>query len=565
VPCDVSSAYSHYLWASHLGHAKASLCAANMIYEQYVLLNTQQQSYDTQQLQRPYGSTATGTGTNMGTSIPSDLNYALQLYLEAATATGPGEGLPEAMNAYAMLIEEGNGIDFPSNVTERDRMMEAAKWYHAAMETEKPESQSTAAAAAGNLLLLVTKYPYLSHIETVDGRQISLPELKRWLHSLSSNLVNNPTVSAVYEALKVSEEQQPQQQQQWLQEEEEEEVKDHRHTPFFPQTSSSSLRYLYSKNRPTQLSPHQHSHKDDGVLAKLEIFPEDRIRGGGGGGGGGRGGESEAEYLANKLKSFSKFSLTSDLLARKMEFCDAEMKWNQQRDSETHRRILKNRSRVTTSQSLTQTLQPRQGQGQGQQQQQSVGKGRPLPAPPPQSPSQRQSEDFKNVSKFVQMSNHFKTKPESHRDRDRERESDPRDSQRRPGTETGAGAGAGAGAEKGARGGTRRGRGGEGEEKEDGSEEESSELDMEKMAKIRHSHQTQAQVQDIHELLSNSEFSEDSDLPALTHQQDRQVPPLSLSLSLSLSPSLSLTHTHTLSLLLSVCVFVWLSVCRVCR
>ena len=47
VPLDPSSAYSNFLWASRLGHGKAALCAANMLYESSVSSHMRDQMYST--------------------------------------------------------------------------------------------------------------------------------------------------------------------------------------------------------------------------------------------------------------------------------------------------------------------------------------------------------------------------------------------------------------------------------------------------------------------------------------------------------------------------------------
>lgn len=463
-----------------------------MIYERYYINQQEQQQPDNYFLRNGNDETDDPQVTMNGTSIPSDLNYALQLYYEASL-----KGLPEAMNAYAMLIEEGNGIDFPSDVSDRDRMMEACKWYYAAVESGKAES-------AGNLLLLLTTYPYLSFIETLDGKQIPVQDLKRWLHSYLKSSGSITNTSSVYEALKVRElaEQREHKEDRrhggdgrgYAQEEVKDSSNAFHHDPaILPEEHATH--YLYSKHRPQSNNgnqQHASSRGENKVLANLEVFPEER-----------------RDYLTNKLKTYSKFSLTSDLLARKMEYCDTDMKWNQQRDSEIHRNLLKNRS--------SPQRQPQKGEG--------VGLGRVSLY---QDTEKIPNSDLKGVSTFIQMSNRFIKKPasplenvaEAHLDVMRNESPDKRNnwSQNRQTVQERS------------------------EAKDDGNE--SSELDMEKMSRIRQGHHSMQKPasngihsQDIQELLSNSDRSEDSDLPPLTHQQDRQV---------ARSPVISLSFTdHT--------------------
>lgn len=459
VPYDLASAYSYYLWASHLGHGKASLCAANMIYEEYVNFQENQNYLE----QYPT--------TKSDSLIPHDLNYALQLYLAAIQ-----RGLPDAMNAYAMLIEEGNGIDFPPNTSDRDRMMEAAKWYYAATEKGKVES-------AGNLLLLLTTYPYLHELETLDGRYLPIQEVKMWLHSYTQK--NN----TLYESLKIRDILPPNADEKKNQLN----TVPTSHSHHYTSTTSNheenkdevirnftNNQYLYSKNNPDYIS----SIPQNPILSKLELYPAEERR----------------DYLTNKLRTYSKFSLTSDLIARKIEYSD-NMKWNQQ--IEQKNKFLTN---IQSGQGTTLPL--------------------PVPSPLPRPlplPGNENSNDFKNLSKFVQTVNRFPIKsinenkiPTNFNPSSTSRDTVPnpiplatkpkslknsfQSSKRMGGIDYL-------------------------DSKED-SDFESSELDMERIEvpKSRNNfHPNPSDGRSIQEYLDGSEKSDDGDLPRLTHQQDKHV------------------------------------------
>jgi hypothetical protein len=487
-----------------------------MIYEQHVRQLDQQEGH---YLLTYPSSSALAPNQDDGSGIPSDLDYALQLYLQASRG-----GLSDAMNAYAMLIEEGTGLHFPLGYSERDRMIEAAKWYHAAVEEGKIES-------AGNLLLLLTTYPYLDTVETVSGDQVSVQELKLWLHSLMrSKTKSEEYTSTLYEALKTREIIHFPDQEQAAESvthyptqshrapsivhpprplqthrDHREEVKERdssppRHSSFPSTTSSSQPRQtLYSKNQHTTHGDFplatQTNVAGNKIFARLDLAPPDTET---------STSRGRGDYLTNKLKTFSKFSLTSDLIARKMEYSD-QMKWNQQLQysehkpkSPQHQAFLHHHGPSPVSSSPTLSSQPQSTTLKG-----AVGWGSP-------------NQDFKNVSKFITSANRLskRSSPEQKESStmdDRLRDFDQR---RKVGLSP-----------------QQQQRSERAMESKLNDDEEESELDTRQQR-----HQTPppcppSQKNSAHSFLNQSDStSEDSDLlPVLTHQQDRQVtysPPL---------------------------------------
>ena len=347
-----------------------------MIYEQYI--NSQQQKEKLLYLENDVESES--LLKNHNETIPNDLNYALQLYFQAGKC-----GLAEGMNAYAMLIEEGHGIDFDFEISERDRMVEAAKWYYAAAKAGKSES-------AGNLLLLLTTYPYLKSIETIDDQNIPVNELKMWLHSYTKN-----TNSKLYEALNAREifidnkndnnnnnnhnGEDEITNQRNLPHTNKNPFNEHHGQEIFPYhqqyQQKQSRDYQTSKTLYSKNFPENQLRTENKILSKLQLYPEEK-----------------ADYLTNKLKTYSKFSLTSDLVARKNEYSD-NMNWNQHLEQK----------KSLNSDIKNKLIQPQSTQLDNNSD--KITKNYPFKEP---------TTDFKDLSKFIHIANKFTKKRSESKD-----------------------------------------------------------------------------------------------------------------------------------------------------
>lgn len=146
VPYDISSAYSHYLWAAEIGHGKSSMCAANILYQNTISKNE----------------------VLMSSSLyKRNMVTVAQLYLQAAKS-----GIVMSMNAYALLLEDGTGTENGAPL-----VYEAAKWYLAAAEEGLLE-------AAGNLGFLLSTNEHILEFATIHGNFISTYDVRIWLESL---------------------------------------------------------------------------------------------------------------------------------------------------------------------------------------------------------------------------------------------------------------------------------------------------------------------------------------------------------------------------------------------
>ena len=146
VPYDISSAYSHYLWAAEIGHGKSSMCAANILYQNTISKNELSLS------------------SNL---YKKNMVTVAQLYLQAAKS-----GIVMSMNAYALLLEDGTGTE-----NNQPLVLEAAKWYLAAAEEGLLE-------AAGNLGFLLSTNERIFEFATIHGNFISTYDVRIWLESL---------------------------------------------------------------------------------------------------------------------------------------------------------------------------------------------------------------------------------------------------------------------------------------------------------------------------------------------------------------------------------------------
>ena len=142
MPSDTQAALSSYLWAARLGHARAALFAANLLYAQSC-------------------SRANSSGTNEEVA-----EEAAQLYLQAAVA-----GIPDAMNSYGIMLEEGRVTP-----TAEPDPHQAAAWYYRACVHGMHKAHL-------NLVMLLTTTPVYSVVSTTanGGQEVTLAAMKEYL------------------------------------------------------------------------------------------------------------------------------------------------------------------------------------------------------------------------------------------------------------------------------------------------------------------------------------------------------------------------------------------------
>ena len=154
VPYDISSAYSHYLWAAEIGHGRSAMCAANILYHNTI-------SKDDVMLS--------------SSAYKKNMVTVAKLYLQAAKS-----GIVMSMNAYALLVEDGTGTE-----NGKPNIHEAAKWYLAAAEEGYFE-------AAGNLGFLLSTNERIMEIITVDNKVVTTHDIRIWLESLLTSPLIQP-------------------------------------------------------------------------------------------------------------------------------------------------------------------------------------------------------------------------------------------------------------------------------------------------------------------------------------------------------------------------------------
>jgi len=135
VPLDLIAACDQYKHAAALGHADAAYRAANILYS--------------------------GRGLNVCSN--SDMHSACSMYLQAAQG-----GVAAAMNAYALLLEDGR-----ATYNQQPDLLEAAKWYHASVAAGDTNAPS-------NLALLLSTGAISSFI-TIDGEEMEAVACSEWM------------------------------------------------------------------------------------------------------------------------------------------------------------------------------------------------------------------------------------------------------------------------------------------------------------------------------------------------------------------------------------------------
>lgn len=149
VPGDIHAALANYESAAGQGHARAALFAANLLYAHHGL-------YEQDAIEK-----------------------AARYYAQAARA-----GLPDAMNSYALLLEDGRAGKLTSEGNIKD-IHAAATWYYEASQLDHPDAHL-------NLALLLATEPQIYAIHTLAGDIIPLPELARYLESqVPDSMVND--------------------------------------------------------------------------------------------------------------------------------------------------------------------------------------------------------------------------------------------------------------------------------------------------------------------------------------------------------------------------------------
>ena len=138
LPKDIHGALEQFTWAASRGHANAALCAANIIYSGFESV-----------------------------ASASDISRACVLYTQAAEG-----GVGEAMNSYALLLEDGRGCDVGDGQGEPD-LLNAAAWYFEAATCGLND-------ASLNLALLLAS-GNVPAFRRVNGEEISAYQAAQWL------------------------------------------------------------------------------------------------------------------------------------------------------------------------------------------------------------------------------------------------------------------------------------------------------------------------------------------------------------------------------------------------
>lgn len=135
MPNDGFAALANYKWAAQLGHPRAAFFAGNLLYAHAHARGLQ------------------------------SVSEAAVYYQQAALG-----GIVEAMNSYAILLEDGRASD----VGAKDPHLAAAWFYQACVERDRLEK------AFVNLAMLIIATP-LSSFRTIPGDIVTLPDLKDFL------------------------------------------------------------------------------------------------------------------------------------------------------------------------------------------------------------------------------------------------------------------------------------------------------------------------------------------------------------------------------------------------
>eukprot|EP01041_Mallomonas_annulata_P007893 gene7893-16156_t len=159
---DGAVAYALYLRAAEKGHGKAALCAANILYRGCNVVG--EASFD---------------AFIDGRKERESRKRAVMLYRQASLS-----GIPEAMNALALLLEEltdpNTFGEFVEASVRENMLFEASAWYFTAAEMGIIE-------AACNLALLICRpeniFIQVRTVDAVLGRADTMKELQHWLYN----------------------------------------------------------------------------------------------------------------------------------------------------------------------------------------------------------------------------------------------------------------------------------------------------------------------------------------------------------------------------------------------
>lgn len=134
VPFDQHTALEHYTKAAEAGHAKAALYAANLLYAYNSPTATTSSAADPEATTHTFHGSFKGNFHRPHSSATTYLTYdkavakAAQFYRQAAEA-----GIAEAMNAYALLLEDGRASADPLGAKDP---LGAAAYYYAACQAQ---------------------------------------------------------------------------------------------------------------------------------------------------------------------------------------------------------------------------------------------------------------------------------------------------------------------------------------------------------------------------------------------------------------------------------------------